>query len=121
MALRTRKLSGAFEKRAPGPRTISEQVIGRRLKWLGHGSRMPLDQNSKIALTWVPEGKHRRGRPRETWQRTINNERVRASRIQDKDNDPRHALLEKEHYNTQVYRFHPLIYLLLFPDSIANT
>ena len=36
---------------------------------------MPWDKNPKIALTWAPEGKHRRGQPRETWQRTGNKER----------------------------------------------
>ena len=28
----------------------------------------------RIALTWVPEGKRKRGRPRETWRRTIERE-----------------------------------------------
>ena len=36
---------------------------------------MSSDQNPKIALTWAPEGKRRRGRPRETWRRMINKER----------------------------------------------
>ena len=36
---------------------------------------MPSDKNPKIALTWAPEGKRRRGRPRETWRRTVNKER----------------------------------------------
>ena len=37
--------------------------------------RMPSDKNPKIALTWALEGKRRRGRPRETWRRTVNKER----------------------------------------------
>ena len=30
---------------------------------------------SRTALTWAPEGKRRRGRPRETWRRTVEKER----------------------------------------------
>ena len=30
---------------------------------------------SRTALTWAPEGKTRRGRPRETWRRTAEKER----------------------------------------------
>ena len=37
--------------------------------------RMPSHKNPKIALTWAPEGKRSRGRPRETWRRTVNKER----------------------------------------------
>ena len=58
-----------------GTRTVDEQVRTRRWKWLGHVLRMPSDKNPKIALTWAPEGKRRRGRPRETWRRTVNKER----------------------------------------------
>jgi len=36
---------------------------------------MPSDKNPKIALTWAPEGRRRKGRPRETWRRTVNKER----------------------------------------------
>ena len=33
------------------------------------------DNISRTALTWAPEGKRRRGRPRETWRRTMEKER----------------------------------------------
>ena len=36
---------------------------------------MNSDANPKIALTWTPEGKRKRGRPRETWRRTAIKER----------------------------------------------
>ena len=58
-----------------GTRTIDEQVRTRRWKWLGHVLRMPSDKTPKIALTWAPEGRRRKGRPRETWRRTVNKER----------------------------------------------
>jgi len=40
-----------------------------------HVLRMPSDKNPKIALTWASEGRRRKGRPRETWRRTVNKER----------------------------------------------
>ena len=57
-----------------GMRTIDAQVGARSSRWLGHVLRMPSDRNSKRALTWTPEGKRRRGQPREKQRRTINKE-----------------------------------------------
>ena len=57
-----------------GLETISKQVARRRWAWLGHVLRMDHYSHPRIALTWVPEGKRKRGRPRETWRRTIKRE-----------------------------------------------
>ena len=57
--------------------TISEQIRRRRWCWIGHVLRMDHHQNPRIALTWAPEGKRRRGRPRETWRRTVEGERLK--------------------------------------------
>ena len=57
-----------------GLETISKQVARRRWAWLGHVLRMDHYSHPRIALTWVPEGKRKRGRPRETWRRTIERE-----------------------------------------------
>ncbi len=46
--------------------TISEQIRKRRWRWIGHVLRMDHQQNPHIVLTWAPEGKTSRGRPRET-------------------------------------------------------
>ena len=51
-----------------GLETKSKQVARRRWTGLGHYS------HPRIALTWVPEGKRKRGRPRATWRRTIERE-----------------------------------------------
>ena len=40
-----------------------------------HVLRMSSDQNLRIAVTWTPEGKRKRGRPKETWRRTVEGER----------------------------------------------
>ncbi|XP_078355297.1 uncharacterized protein LOC144639902 [Oculina patagonica] len=51
--------------------TISEQILRRRWKFIGHILRMDPSKHPKTALTWAPEGRRRRGRPRETWRRTV--------------------------------------------------
>ena len=57
-----------------GLETISKQMEMRRWTWLGHVLRMDRYSHPQIALTWVPEGKRKRGRPRKTWRRTIERE-----------------------------------------------
>jgi len=46
--------------------TIREQIRRRMWCWIGHVLRMDHHQNPHIALTWAPEGKRSRGRPKET-------------------------------------------------------
>ena len=60
-----------------GLETISKQMARRRWTWLGHVLRMDYHSHPRIALTWVPEGKRKRVRPRETWRMTY---RKRAER-----------------------------------------
>ena len=55
--------------------TISEQIRRRRWHWIGHVLCMDHHQNLRIALTLEPEGKRSRGRPKETWRRTVEGER----------------------------------------------
>ena len=61
-------------RRRAGLRPIVEEVRNRRWKWLGHVSRMEKDAPPRIALRWTPEGKRKRGRPKETWRRTMERE-----------------------------------------------
>ena len=37
--------------------------------------RMEPDSIPRTAITWAPEGKRKRGRPRETWRRTVEREK----------------------------------------------
>ena len=69
------KISNEEIRERSGTTTIDEEVRTRRWKWLGHVLRMPSDKNPKTALTWAPEGRRRKGRPRETWRGTVNKER----------------------------------------------
>ena len=57
-----------------GLETISKQVAGRRWTWLCHVLRMDHHSHPRIALSLVPEGKQKWGRPRETWRRTVERE-----------------------------------------------
>ena len=57
-------------------KTISEQVKRRRGTWIGHVLRMDNSSLPRVALTWAPEGKRNRGRPREIWRKTVEKERM---------------------------------------------
>ena len=61
-------------RRRAGIKKISTQVRRRRWKWIGHVLRMALNRNAYVALCWAPCGKRSRGRPRETWRRTVEKE-----------------------------------------------
>ena len=45
------------------------------VKWLEHVLRIDNTRHAKIAILWTPDGKRKRGRPKETWRRTIERER----------------------------------------------
>lgn len=53
---------------------ISLEIKKRRWKWIGHLLRRPADHIGRIALRWTPDGSRKRGRPKETWRRTVQNE-----------------------------------------------
>ena len=55
--------------------TIEESIRLRRWRCIVHVLRKGKEEDQKVALTWTPEGKRRRGRPRETWRRTAERER----------------------------------------------
>ena len=54
-----------------GMATVEETIKARRWRWLGHVCRMPADSITRRALRWTPQGRRNRGRPRETWRRTV--------------------------------------------------
>ena len=49
-------------------------IMGRRWRWIGHVMRREQDNITRTALHWIPEGKRKRGRPRNTWRRTMESE-----------------------------------------------
>ena len=56
-------------------KTKQEQIeitLRRRTwRWVGHTLRKPNNDITQQALEWNPQGTRRRGRPKETWRRTI--------------------------------------------------
>ncbi|KAI0214349.1 hypothetical protein LSAT2_000556 [Lamellibrachia satsuma] len=52
-------------------RPVEEEIRRRRWAWIGHSLRKPVTSTTRQALTWNPQGKRRRGRPRNTWRRDI--------------------------------------------------
>ena len=50
---------------------IDLQIRKRKWGWLGHTLRKPHDVITRQVLKWNPQGKRGRGRPRNTWRRTV--------------------------------------------------
>ena len=53
---------------------ILDEIRRRRFRWLGHALRMQQDCIPKVALRWTPQGRRKRGRPKNTWRRTMTKE-----------------------------------------------
>ena len=58
-------------RRAGVTETLSETVRRRRWTFIGHTLRRGSDDLARTALTWTPDGKRKRGRPKETYRRTV--------------------------------------------------
>ena len=58
-------------RRRTGQQSIIEKLRVNRWRWYGHVLRMPDQRIPKQALGWRPVGRRRVGRPKDTWQRTI--------------------------------------------------
>jgi len=53
---------------------IENQIKRRKWNWIGHTLRKEARTIEKTALDWNPQGYRRRGRPKRTWRRTIEDE-----------------------------------------------
>ncbi|VDP63368.1 unnamed protein product [Schistosoma curassoni] len=53
----------------------------RRWKWIGHTLRKSSNCITRQALTWNPEGKRKRGRPKNTLRREIEADMKRMNNI----------------------------------------
>ena len=65
--------------RRTGTEPITQQVRQKRWRWIGHVLRMPPAALPRVALRWTPDGHRKRGRPKETWRRTVEKERKENS------------------------------------------
>ena len=52
-----------------GQNPVAEQILRRKWGWIGHTLRKPEASTTRQALTWNPQGKRKRGRPRNSWRR----------------------------------------------------
>ena len=52
---------------------MTKHAAGCLESWIPVSHRIM--DNTRIALTWTPEGRRKRGRPKETWRRTVKKER----------------------------------------------
>jgi len=68
------KVTNEEVRKRAGCKTVVKEVKIKRWKWLGHVCRMEKEAIPRTALRWTPEGKRKRGRPKETWRRTVEKE-----------------------------------------------
>ena len=48
-----------------------ESIMRRKWKWIGHTLRKPQNNITRCALEWNPQGSRRRGRPKQSWKRSV--------------------------------------------------
>ena len=53
---------------------VEMQILRRKWGWIGHTLRKPAASTTRQALTWNPQGKRKRGRPKNTWRRDTETE-----------------------------------------------
>ena len=53
---------------------ISIQIKRRKWNWIGHTLRKGYDIIEREVLDWNPQGQGKRGRPKQTWRRSVHNE-----------------------------------------------
>ena len=47
---------------------VAKQILRRKWGWIGYTLRKPASSTTHQALTWSPQGKRKRGRPRNSWR-----------------------------------------------------
>ncbi|KAI8498288.1 hypothetical protein Bbelb_242320 [Branchiostoma belcheri] len=59
---------------------LGDIITGKRMQLAGHILRLSSQRHSKTAMTWVPPGgRRKRGRPKNTWRRTFQEDLKRAN------------------------------------------
>ncbi|KAI8493868.1 hypothetical protein Bbelb_282150 [Branchiostoma belcheri] len=59
---------------------LGDIITGKRMQLAGHILRLPSQRHSKTAMTWMPPGgRRKRGRPKNTWRRTFQEDLKRAN------------------------------------------
>ena len=71
----TDKITNEELWRIANQKSIENQIKRRKWNWIGHTLRKETGATEKTALYWNPQGYRRRGRPKRTWRRTIQDEK----------------------------------------------
>jgi hypothetical protein len=50
----------------------------KKIRWIGHTLRKEDGEIPKAALLWNPQGNRKRGRPKNSWRRSVNKEASRS-------------------------------------------
>ena len=58
---------------------INLEIRKRKFRWIGHTLRKEDGEISKAALLWNPQGSRKRGRPKNSWRRSVIKEAGRSS------------------------------------------
>ena len=51
-----------------GQEPVAKQILKRKWGWIGHTLRKSASSITRQALTWNPQGKRKRGLPRNSWR-----------------------------------------------------
>ena len=57
---------------------VDKEIGRKRWRWIGHTLRKAPESTTRQALTWNPQGKRKRGRPRNTWRRDLQADTART-------------------------------------------
>ena len=60
-----------WERKQQIPVHIEESIMRRKWKWIRHTLRKPENNITCCALEWNPQGSGRRGRPKQSWRRSV--------------------------------------------------
>ena len=72
-------ISNAAQLSLTNAEPIVLQIKRRKWRWKVHMLRKPPDSISRMALEWNPQGSRGRGRPKQTWRRSMLNELANAN------------------------------------------
>ena len=61
-------------------RPVDIEIKQRRWRWIGHTLRKSPTNTTRQALKWNPQGKRKRGRPRNSWRRDLESEVINMGR-----------------------------------------
>jgi len=59
---------------------ISTQIKRWKWNWIGHTFRKGQDTIEREVMHWNPQGQQKRGRPKQTWRRSVHNEALREGK-----------------------------------------